>query len=552
MQILIFGILLFQKHQMNLFCQSNSDENISEQEISKCSGGLRNNDMLSNSKNKSLDQTYLQKKGTRSLKPLKKIRKNPGKPIIIDLTGDDEISLSCEIKRKKTKRNSKFLRVMKYIMRSKKHINSSNVLKENKLENCVSLYMTIENANSYNNSITQNKEALTSQEENTMETIPLKTCQNNITDQHFFKQELPTSTNCSAMQKPHKHCNTMSVCGYDDIIKKLKSINDHSSQITEIIKQEVYHQVNECPNCRTKIDRKPFMFTNNDITAAKTQGTLHNTFNDNENDIKLACVYVVNHIDEHVMTLHAEKREQHLDKSNDSYTVSTTFTEDQIVNNVRMNDYDNAATYSEVKEQKRSDCDSSILNDRLCSLESSTVDINSFDIGSNAEVDYDLKNFPKIEEANEITKTDCVDDFEHVFSNKSETPYNPNIIYMLSDKCIYITNHTGEHIMTTNAEKRMQCLHDSNMCTVSTTFIGDQNVESLDSQHVDSDRRKCGYENDSKYSEDMIKEELSKFDFFEIDSKEASEITDSTNDFEINFLHNIQNETLEDILSVIE
>lgn len=642
----------------------------------------------------------------KEFKPLKKIRKKPiiietGKPIIIDLTGE---------KRKKTKRNSECLRVIKNIMKSKKHINSSkyssklmnadvkecfnennkslgekirlecksvydtkindstekytsvgsksslndvchiniqknkplnvtknqmnntclefvkedekqhdynlhylkspmfvnqnikdfkdtaNVLKKSKLENCVSSYMTIGSAtNSYNNSITQTKEALTSQEESVMETIPLlKSYQNNIVDQHSFKQELSTSTNCSAMQKSHKYCNTMPVDVHDIkhyIIKKLKSINDNSSQITEIIKQEVCHQVNECPNCRTKIDRKPFMFTNNDIIAAKAQ---------DENNIKLAsdtniiytlsgnkCVFV-NHIDERVMTLH-EKKKQHLDKSNDSYTVSTTFTEDQIVNNVRMND--NAATYSEAtikEQQKRSNCDSSILNNQLYFSESSTFDINSFDIGSNTEIDYDLKSFPKIEKADEITETDYVD--EHVFSNNIQsqtllddfslqsskqpinydnlssvptkkpliytnndiitvktqdtlhnifnndendvtTPYNTDIICMLSDR-IYITNHTGEHIMTTSAP-----------------FTGDQNVESLlGSQRVDSDRRKCGYENDYKYSEDMIKEELGAFDTdsFETDSKEASEIMKT--DFEnISFLHN--NQTLEDILS---
>lgn len=749
----IFGILLFQKHQTNLlFQRNNSNRDTSEQKIKKCLGSLRNNNTLFNNENKSSDQTYLQKKGSKSLKPLKKTRKKPRKPIIIDLTGDDEISIPYKVKRKRTKRNSECLKVMKNIMRSKKHINSlkysdklinadvkecsnednknleekirleckpaynikirdstenctsvssrsslnddedekqhnlhclktsmfvdqnikefkvtANVLKESKLENCVSSYLTIGDAtSSYNNLITQNKKALPSQEESAMETIPLfKTCQSNVADQHSFKQELPTSTNCSAMQKSHKCCNTMPVDVHDikHIIKKLKSINDHSSQITEIIKQKVCHQVNECQNCCTKIDCELFIFTNNDIAAAKAQGTLHNTFNDNENDIKLACdtntiytlsdrnkcVHVVNYIDECVMTVHAEKKVQCLDKSNDTCTVSTTFTEDQIVepslynqhvnfDNVRMNDYDNATKYSEAaikEQQKRTDCDSSILNDRLHSSESCTFDINSFDIGSNTEIDYDLKSFPKIEEADEITKTDYIDDLEHIhflnniqnetlledfFPQSSEQSqinydslagvtkkslmytdndittvktqdnlhnifadendvkisYDTNIINMLNDrdKCIYITNYTGEHIMTTNTEKRIQCLNNSNdMCTVSTTFTGDQIVESSsDSQRVNSDnRRKCDYED--KFSEDTLKEQQGRnnsdisisneqlhssalctfdIDTFEIDSKEDSEImkTDCINDFEnISFSHNIQTETLEDILS---
>ncbi|XP_071554396.1 uncharacterized protein [Temnothorax nylanderi] len=647
---------------------------------------------------KSLDQTCLQ----------------PGKSEkteVIDLTGDDEISTPCKVKRNKIKRDSIHSRVTKNKVRSKNSINLSkystklvkpdvkersnkddchinpkkdvnvtknqmsnicpefakedekqhnlpcsksqmfvdqnikvtNVLKESKLENCVSSYMTIGNATS----CTQNKGALISQEESAMETIPLfNTCQNNIADQHSFKQELPTSTNCSAIQKSHKCCNEMLVDVHDInhfIIKELKYINDHSSQITEIIKQKVCHQVNECPNCCTKIDCKPFIFTN-DITTAKAQGTLHNTFNDDENNIKLACdstniiytrsdrnkrIYVVNNIDEHVMTVR-EKRVQRLDKSNDACTVSTTFAEDQIVkpplsnqyvnfDNIRMNDYDNPAKYSEAaikEQQKRIDCDSSMLNDRLHSLESCTFGINSFEIGSNAEINYDLKSFPKIEEADEITKTDYVDNLGHInfldniqsetlledssrqFSeqpqvnydyltkkplmytdndtivksqdtlhnifNADETPYDTNVICMLSnhDKCI-LTNHTSEHIMTTSAEKKIQC-PNNDICTVSTTFTGDQIVEpSLGSQHVSSDvlmyiENTMEEQERSNYDTSMLNEhssELCTFDIdFEVDSKEANEMkTDCANDFEISenisFLHNIQMETLEHILS---
>ncbi|XP_011877114.1 PREDICTED: uncharacterized protein LOC105567130 isoform X2 [Vollenhovia emeryi] len=753
-----------QKHQTNsLFQRSNSKGDTSEQKVKKCLGGFRNNNTLPNNEDKSLDQTYLQKKGSKSLKPLKKIRKKPRKPVIIDLTGDDEISIPCKGKRKKTQRNSECLRFMKKIMKSQKHIKYSgklvsadvkesnenlkslgekirleckpiydskisdstenctsvntrsslndvcyinlqkdkhpnitknqmnntclefakedekqhdynshclkspmfvehdtkkfkvtaNVLKESKLENCISSYVTIGNAtSSYNNSVTQNKEALTAQEESATETISLfKTCQNNIADQHSFKQELPTSTNYSATQKSHKYWITMPVYAHDinHLIKEFTSIDNHSSQITEI-------------------DCKPFILTNNDITATKAQGTLHNTFNDNGTDIKLACdtniidtlsdrnkrIYVLNHND--ITTVRTEKRMQCLDKSNDTCTVSTTFTEDQTAepplynqhvnfDNVRMNDYDSAAKYSKttIKEpQKRTDCDSSILNDILPSSKFCTFDINSFDSGSSAEVDYDLKSFLKIEATDETAKTDYVDDVEHInFSHntQSETfledffresseqsqinydnligvptkklmytdndvtavktqdnlhnmfnadendvkiPYDTNIIYMLSDhdKYIYVTNHTGEHVTTTSAEKRMQYLNTSNnTCTVSTTFTGDQIVKlPLDSQHVNSDnRRKCDYEAVPKYSEDTMKEQkgrsncdtsmsnkqlhsselctdyTSEIDFSERNSKEPSEIidcikTDCTIDFE-NIKDNIQTGALEDILS---
>jgi len=570
----------------SIFCRSNSNGDTSKQKINKCSDSLQNNNAQPNNENKSLDLTCLQKKESKSLKSLEEKKKKSRKTIIIDLTGDKEIIIPYKVKRK-TKRNSEFLKVMKNIMKSKKHINSSkfsgklvNVdVKDCSNENnkglgekirleckpvyvikilsdtCLEFAKEDEKQHDYNMhylkspmfvnqniTLTQNKDTLTSQEESAMETIPLfKTCQNNIAE-HSFKQELPTSTNCT-MQKSYKYCNIMHNLDHL-IISNLESITDRSSQITKMIKEKVCHQVNECPNCYTKMDCKP-LFTNKDITASKSQDSLHNMFNDNENDIKLDTniiytrndcnkyVCLMNHIDERVMTVHAEKRVQRLDKSNDKCTVSTMFTEDEITeeppsynqhvnfDNIRINDY-NAAKYSETtikEQQKRSDCD------RLHSSESSTFDINSFNIGSNAEVDYNLKGFPKIEET-EITNN-YVDDLEHNFlnniqsetggflenffwqsseqseinydnltdvptdvptkkslmytdynltiieakdtlhnlfnddENDAKTFYDKNIYMSDHDECIYVKNHTGEQIVTTNTEKRMQYLNNS-------------------------------------------------------------------------------------------
>lgn len=404
----------------------------------------------------------MQKKGTRNFKPLKKNRSKPGRTIIIDLTGDDddEMSVPCKVKRKKTKRNLKCLKskqkIQKHInpMRSilsnriadgsisvtnkpsssptvhhinlqkTEHLNttkskitsnacsefgkedenishclkssisidgqnvkefksSMNVSKESKPETCASshtMYMT-ENTpnlctiNSYNNPIMQ---AFISQDENAMDAIPVsKMCQDSIAEQPTFKQELPTSMNGNVMQKSHKCCETMpDMHDMHDIkhliIKELKSINEHNSQITKIINQKECHQVNECPNHCSKIDCKPIVFINNDVTAAKAQDIL-------DDDVKLACdtniiymlsgrnkcVYVVNHIGKHVMTVHTEKRVQRLDKPSDTRTIPTPkFAGDQVIesplcnqhvnlNNVPVNDYGSAAKYSEatMKEQ---------------------------------------------------------------------------------------------------------------------------------------------------------------------------------------------------------
>ncbi|XP_032679606.1 uncharacterized protein LOC116848019 isoform X2 [Odontomachus brunneus] len=630
-----------QKNQVNpLSCQSNSNGDASNHEVNKDhSGALQNRNVIPDiDGNKSMDRTYLQKKGAKSLKSLKKTRKKPKKTIIIDLTGDDEISVPYKVKRKKTKQKLEYSKIMKKKHKLQKHINkdssrlmdadtqtcsnninkSSNdkvrlecnptfdnkvsdstqgcastnsksslncitpmpdincinfqknehtsitkspisnsvsefvkenemqhdynlyyskmsklvdqnikefkvtadLLRENKMENY--LLSQVTGNDSYNNSIMQGKEALTSQEDSAMETMPLfKTCQSSIADQLSFKQELPTSTNCSAMQKSHKCCNSVPVDMNDikHLIKKLKSINDHSSQITEIIKQKVCHQVNECPNCCTKIDCKPFIFANNDMIAAKAQDALHTTFNQDGNDVKSACdtniIYFSNNIQ--------------------SETLEDIFRQSSAMSLIN---YDNTTgvptkrpfvcTDNDVIAMKTHNALHDIFND------------NENDIKSTCDL---------------------------------------NAIYMLNDhdKCVYAMNQTGESAATMDGEKRVQCLDNSNdMCIVSTTFIEDQIVGSLlDSQHVNFETMKpSDYGNDPKYSEATMREEQGgsncdtsmsndrlhstepcAFDIssFDIDSKEANEImkTDCIDELEnISFLHNIESleETLDDVL----
>lgn len=589
--------------------------------------------------NKSTDRTYLQKKGSKSLKPLKKMRKKPKKTIIIDLTGDDEISVPYKVKQKKIKKLD-HLKIMKKKHKLEKHINKNssrlmnsdtqacsnninksfdnrgrleckpipdykvndntqsctlnnskyslitncvnlqknenanvtkspmnnicpefakedemqhdynsyqskmpklvdqsikefkvmaNLSRENKMENHLLSQVTyaIGNAiDSYNNSIMQGKEVLTSQEDSAMETMPLfKTCQSNIANQHTFKQELPTNTSCGAMQKLHKCCNSVPVDMNDikHLMKKLKSINDHSSQITEIIKQKVCHQVNECPNCCTKIDCKPFVFTSNDVIAAKAQDALHDTFSQDENDVKSPCdtniIYFSNNIQ--------------------SKTLEGIFRQSSAMSLVNYNN---------------------------------TIGVPT------------KKSFACADDVIAMKMThDALHDIFNDNENDVKSTCDANAMYMVNDhdKCVYVANQlqqTGESAATMDSEKRVQCLDNPNdMCVVSTTFIEDQIVGSLlDNQHVNFETMKLNdYGSDPKYSEATMKEEQEgtsncdtsmlnnrlhssescAFDMnsLDIDSKEANEImkTDCIDELEnISFLHNIESleETLDDVL----
>ncbi|KAL6442704.1 hypothetical protein ACFW04_002653 [Cataglyphis niger] len=553
-----------QKHPMSLLHRSNPNRSIptSNQEVNKdFLNSLQNDNMpLSMNGNKSLEQTYLQKKERRNLKSLKQEKKeNPGEPEVIDLTEDDEIL--CETKRKKIKHNlDKITKQDLKIMKNKKYINSikhssgfmanvntekssnrdskstvekvrlkyksipnnkisdstesytsisnrlslnnnhhinlqksehlnviknqmnstypefvkenetqfdnshyikssmfvdrdikefnvtTNVLKENKPENISShmTYMTADATGLYKNIMMQSKETLTSQEENVIpllkDIIPLlNMCQNDIVDQHSFKQEIPISPNCNTTQNSYKCWETTP----RDIkylrIQKLKSINDHNSQVTDYF--ITCHQGNEYEECCTKSDCKPFVFPNsNDSTTQE-----HNTFSDDKNDVKLSCNtkiilpkynlhqlhkyniltnisdcnahYVAHHIDDIVImtccNMHDEKIMQCLYNSNDMYT---TFNKDQIVesslndqnvnlDNKRKYDYGHGSKHSETTitmiktQQERSDCGTSMSNDQLHLSERFLFNIDSIDMDS--------------KEANEIMKN-CINDSENI------------------------------------------------------------------------------------------------------------------------------------------
>ncbi|XP_018316901.1 uncharacterized protein, partial [Mycetomoellerius zeteki] len=546
----------FQKHQINsLFRPNNSNGGTSEQKINNSHKiiiiDLTGDDKHINSSKYSnkLTKSDVKRYSNEDNKNLKEKNCLESKPVDIKSSNSTKNCTSVsndtcmEFMKEDEKQHRYNSHYLKSPMLDDQNINElkANVSKKSKLKNCVSSNMTIEDiTGSCDNSITQNKDALTSQEESAMETIPLKTCQNNVSDQQNyqfdFKQELPTNTDC-AIQKSCPCCNTRHVDRF--IMTSLQFITDRSSLITEMIKQNV---------CQVKCPE--YCCTN--VIVAKAQGNLHNTFNDNENDVKLTCdtkndcnkyVYLLNPTDKCVTTVHAEKRVQCLDKSDDKCIVSTTFTEDQIAdppaynqhvnfgNFIKINNYDSKYSETMIKEQqKESACDSFILNDRL-----------HF---SNVEVDCNMKKFfPKKEETDEMTNN-CID-LEHNFVNDIQNETLLEDVFWQPSEQPEI-NLTG----VLNNSK--------DTCIVSTTFIEDEIMESsMDSQHVNSDnRKKCIYEDTMKKRDKsdcdilMSSEHTFDTDFFEVDSKEIiSEVMKNNciNDFEDISVSHFQ--TLEDLLS---
>lgn len=508
MQILIYGIILFQKHQMSLLFHRNNPT--SNREVNKnYLNGLQNNNMaLSINGNKSLEKTYLQKKKRRGLKSLKKkdktkrnktkkIKKKPGKVIdIIDLTTDDEISVYSTIKRKKTKHNLECLQIKKDTVKNKNHINPlkhssglvasvniekssnraskstvekecpehksipndkisiessisnslnniylqksehlnqvnnicpefvkeedekfdynshylksmfhsilnqyikafndmTNVLKESKTENHHDVshmtYMTGNAIGSYNNTIMPSKETLISQEKSVMDTIPLsKMCQNDIVDQHFFKQEIPISTSCNAMQKSYNYWKTMPV------VKQASFCNLHRCIICNIIYN--FLNIEEAIDDITKLDCIKDMEKISFFISMKIQDILH-------------MLNATNH-GECVMAKSAEQRVQYLD-------------------NKRKYDHGHGSKHSETTikaQQGRNDCNISneTSNDRLHlfkrdkfntdSVDMDFLDMNSVDMDP---VDMDLVDMDSISFSNKI---EILEILENVMSTET-------------------------------------------------------------------------------------------------------------------------------------
>ncbi|XP_053974736.1 uncharacterized protein LOC128874238 [Hylaeus volcanicus] len=216
-----------------------------------------------------------------------------------------------------------------------------NLFKENREQNVMSsqhTFLSRSTTNESNETHTQGKEETFSQPKSSIETIFLsKECQNSIINTQSIKQELPTSTDCSATE-------TDACCQNDCHSHDCRSMNTYS-QVTESAKQKVSCDTHEWTCCSKKIEVKPFSCHNySTYNTTKSEDTTQTTIGDNTTDKKSIsdknimcmlsdldkCMDVLNRIGEHIMTVHAEKqRSECLDKT-DACSVSTTVSGNQI------------------------------------------------------------------------------------------------------------------------------------------------------------------------------------------------------------------------------
>ncbi|XP_076170644.1 uncharacterized protein LOC143148305 isoform X2 [Ptiloglossa arizonensis] len=221
-----------------------------------------------------------------------------------------------------------------------------NLFKESREQNIMSSQHTLFSSCTTNESSeinSQGKEESFSQPKSSTETILLsKECQNSITQS--IKQELPISTDWNVTEAD-TFCKNESVYVQNDCrLDDFKSINS-CSQVIESSKQKVSCDVHECTCCCKKIEVKPFSYHNYSVfNMTKSEDTSQSTMRDNITDKKSIsdqnimcmlsdldkCMDVLNHIGEHIMTVHAEKQRLDCLDNSDMCSVSTTVFEDQI------------------------------------------------------------------------------------------------------------------------------------------------------------------------------------------------------------------------------
>ncbi|EFN70982.1 hypothetical protein EAG_09871 [Camponotus floridanus] len=510
--------------QMDLLHRSNPNRSnlTSNQEKNKDLNSLQNNNMPLGIKRKSSEQIYLPKKKKRGLKSKKvknKKEEESRKVIIIDLTGDDEISVPC--KRKGIKHNLKFLKIMKDIIKNKKYINtlkhSSKFItsmneKSSNRDRKSTAEKVLEHKFNLNSKISDNK-SYTSISNKYSLNINFQKSEHLKFDQD---KESKIMTNVLKGSKPendvssHMTCMTENAIGlYNNTMTQKETLTSEEqmdtipygpllkmcqSDIVDFFKQEipitncdamqsyswkmsqiVCHQLNKCEDCK-KIYSKSFIFP--DSTTQE-----HSTFT--KNDVK-ACgniVYIKSntrcvimpHNDDIVTCCDMHKKEERMQCQHDSNDMYTTFTEDQIKSsldnqNINLDDKrKHGSKHSETAikpQQAKSDCDILLSNDQLPPTE------HFF-----SYIDSEYSNMDS-KEANEIMETYCNGDLL-LSENISSFDNQIGILEILENMSNKTTNFfqqspfESDHIHTNTflSEKDILCNNQNNAINATVNSI---------------------------------------------------------------------------------
>lgn len=494
---------------MDLLHQSNSNKSnlTSNQEKNKDLNSLQNNNMPLGIKRKSSEQIYLPKKkkrGLKSKKVKKKKEQESKKVIIIDLTGDDEISVPC--KRKRIKHNLKFLKIMKDIIKNKKHINtlkhSSKFITSHRKSTAEKV---LEHKFNLNSKISDKSYTLINNKyllNNFQKTEHLKFDQDNeskimtnVLKGSKLENDVSSHMTCMTENAIGLYNNTMTqketltseeqmdTIPYGPLLKMCQSdiVDFFKQEITNCDAMQSYwnmsqivHHLNKCEDCK-KIYSKPFIFP--DSTTQE-----HSTFT--KNDVK-ACgniVYIerntrcviMPHNDDIVTCCDMHKKEERMQCQHDFNDMYTTFTEDQIKSSLDQNinlddERKHGSKHSETAikpQQAKSDCDILLSNDQLPPTE------HFF-----SYIDSEYSNMDS-KEANEIMETYCNGDLL-LSENISSFDNQIGILEILENMSNKTTNFfqqspfESDHIHTNTflSEKDILCNNQNNAINATVNSI---------------------------------------------------------------------------------
>lgn len=472
----IDGIILFQKYGFR--SNPNKSNLTSNHEVNMPVGINRNKSFK--------EQINLLRKEEKNLKEEKKTkksnkknkRKSPRNATIIDSTSeiqDDEISILCEIKRKKTENNAKFLRKIMKDVKNKKHINllkhssefitSVNIEESSNRDSKSTVEKTPEHKLNPNNKISDNTESHTS--------INTKFSLNNICDINFQKSEhLKINNTYPDIAKEDE-------IQFDSLryLKSSKFIDqDKESKITTNILKETKTENHDVPPHVTYIIGNAMDSYNNTMTQRETL-----TSEEEMDTILLWKMYQSNAVDQPSFKWKC-KQEMPITNCNSMQKYCSSKT---MLGNIK---------YVRIIEKPINNHNSQFRDYIIQEVR------NEINTCENKEIDYKSFRFRN--------NNDSITQKHNAFiENDVKTCSNIN----------YIDNGTHYVMPTmmyydTHAKKRIQCLHNFNdMYTTcnSTTLTEDQIRSSLDDQNINLDNKiKYG----STHSKTAIKPQQSNSD----------------------------------------
>ncbi|CAK9796943.1 hypothetical protein ANTQUA_LOCUS965, partial [Anthophora quadrimaculata] len=402
------------------------------------------------------------------IKKHKKVSKlKPGEVILIDLTEEDDLRVDKTKKRSKSKRKLEWLKIMK------KKYNTRRQTADVKYRNQVEIADAHSTENSENfadkilleylpisdNKVSESTESYTLLEQKSVQ-------DNTYNSQNIHDHILNKRNNELKCMYQHKQCDTCT--------SSIKQTDIQRNRVLYLLKllNTVGQNINE-PKTILNLPRENTMSstntfcknTDNESSEMNTQGK-EESFSQPKSSME--TILSSKECQNSITNVQSIKQELPTNK-NYNFSEADTYCQNESIyvqSNYHLHDLSSMNSLSSQTTETGKQKVAHNIHESTDSCKK--IETKPFSLHNNS-----IFNTIKNEDiAQNITNTNAID---------KKFICDKNIICMLSDldKCMDVLNRIGEHIITVHAEKqRLKCSDKTDVCTVSTTVLGDQCVES--------------------------------------------------------------------------